>query len=128
MKKSYKLIGIEWDHKPYYNTMIFNNMTAGRDFRIDRDLFDLDRYVRCIRISDIMKWNKLKDLEEALKSLVWCDEIQLVIDNEPEHLPPVAADFYYKRVGQIYRYIKDFFRNIPITLIRIQRNVEGANL
>ena len=117
-KKSYKLIGIEWDRKPKDSPDDISEVEIGRDHRVERDIFDLDFYVRHIKVSEIMSFTELPELDRVLNTLVWCDEIQLLVDNEPKNHTPVLDDYYKIRLGQILHYVRQRSHGKSVLLVK----------
>ena len=117
-KKSYKLIGIEWDRRPGDCPDDISEVGIGRDHRVERDIFDLDFYVRHIKVSEIMSADGLFELDRVLDTLTWCDEIQLLVDNEPKNHTPVLDGYYKKRLGQILHYVRQRSNGKSVLLVK----------
>lgn len=107
MNSTYKLLGVEWDHRPLpQNCPTFTENKPIEPYSTDRNLFDLFKYERRVDISEILssKADKLKTIIDTVKE---CDSIYINIDYEPYSQSIDVRSYYYLRVLQAIAYFEN---------------------
>lgn len=122
MKSTYKLLGVFWDRKEIIDTQftVVRKCRDILDYRYERNLFDINDYVRKIKISELLKVNLEDDVEPIVKELRYCDKIVGVIDYFPHVKNIVLRRFIRKRILQVLNYLR---RELPNTKICVSRKV-----
>ena len=121
MKKSYKLLGVEWDHyKLPYKLPIFIEKRNVADYSLDYNLFDLEQYERCVNISEVL--SSTPDLlMEVIDKIKNCDCIYINIDYEPVNTSRDVISFYYLRVIQAIAFFETNLEENKIVVMSSQQ-------
>lgn len=115
MKRSYKLLGVEWDHAPLPKECpVFIAERDIQNWREERNLFDLEKYQRLIPVSEILSIKSLDELEPVIKSVKDCDQVVIELDYEPKTQASIIVTFYTLRVMQMYKYFQQKLEGIPV--------------
>lgn len=118
MKSTYKLLGIEWDHMPITITLpLFCREQHIDDYRIDKNLFDLIKYERIVRISEILSCKDLGEMYIICEKLFDCNSVHILLDLMPKTIGTVVNDFYWLRVLQIYTFMKNYLSTSTIFIM-----------
>lgn len=110
MKSTYKLIGVEWDHRdiPRKEPNIAEETKKVQDIHTEYNLFDLHHYVRAVSLKEI--WNTdFKNLPSLLNLAIQCDVIYLQIDIVPKYIYLIPCMFFSKRLLQTIAYLIDYY-------------------
>ena len=85
MKSTYKLLGVFWDREEIVETNfdVIRKCRDILDYRYVRELFDVNNYVRKIKVSELLKANLENDVKVIINQLRHCDKIVGVIDYFP---------------------------------------------
>ena len=122
MKSTYKLFGVFWDRKEIIDTKfaVVRKCRSILDYRYVRELFDVDGYVRKIKISELLKANFENEVKAIVKQLRYCDKIVGVIDYFPRVNNGVLRKFARKRILQVLNYLR---KELPNAKICVNRKV-----
>ena len=122
MKSTYKLLGVFWDRKEVVDAgfAVVKDCQNILDFRYVRELFDVDGYVRKIKISEFLRANAENDVYAIIRQMRHCDKIVGVIDCYPRVKNVVLRRFVRKRILQVLNYLQ---KELPNAKICVNRNV-----
>jgi hypothetical protein len=121
MKKSYKLLGVHWDHLETSTTYSFiPNDLYINNIDDEYNIFDI-RGIRKINITDVLRIEDLKVLDEIIDKMKRYNAILINIDYLPLNDNKKLKIFYYKRINQIYTY---FVKNMKNTKIYLSSNYQ----
>lgn len=108
MKKTYKLLGVFWDKEkvlakvPRWKDSVRNVW----DYRFGYDLLDGGKYVRSVRLSEILSAETDAFRKRLLRGLENCDEVVVMDNAKPFGKNPVLQNFYRMRKGQILGWLR----------------------
>ena len=116
MKRTYKLLGVEWDHEPLPSSCpVFTKEGDAPNWREERTIFDIAEYCREICISELLSLKK-KDIARIIEKIRECDRVYIVLDYEPGTEGEIAMAFYVLRFLQIFGYLQ---RQLPETKMQV---------
>ena len=120
MKSTYKLLGVFWDRKEIVETNfdVIRKCRDILDYRYVRELFDVNNYVRKIKVSELLKANLENDVKVIINQLRHCDKIVGVIDYFPRVKNAVLRRFVRKRILQVLNYLRKELPNAKICVSR----------
>ena len=106
MKSTYKLLGVQWDHKSLPCALpIFVQNREIQDYCVERNLFDLNSYERQVRLTEILKTEDEKSVNRIIEKLNECDYVYINVDYVPIYRAKEIIDFYALRILQIYAFM-----------------------
>ena len=121
MKKSSKLLGVHWDYLETSTTYSFiPNDLYINNIDDEYNIFDI-RGIRKINITDVLRIEDLKVLDEIIDKMKRYNAILINIDYLPLNDNKKLKIFYYKRINQIYTY---FVKNMKNTKIYLSSNYQ----
>ena len=107
MKRTYKLLGLEWDHAPLpQECPAFSTEKEVQNWNVDRDLFDLQIYERQLLISELMSAEKKNMVRHMLEYVKDCDSVFIKLDYEPASEAEAVIKFYVLRLLQIFEFVR----------------------
>ena len=120
MKSTYKLLGVFWDRKEIVETNfdVIRECRDILDYRYVRELFDVNNYVRKIKVSELLKANLENDVKVIINQLRHCDKIVGVIDYFPRVKNAVLRRLARKRILQVLNYLRKELPNAKICVSR----------
>ena len=121
-KKSYKLLGAFWDNLDIPNQMLFmDNNDFINDINEYPNLFD-NCGIRKINISNILKMEKLDEIDKLSNKMKEYPSILISIDYVPVD-NKIVNKFYKKRIKQIYSYFCSRISNTKFYLTNNYKNI-----
>lgn len=122
MKSTYKLLGVFWDRREVTDTRfsVVKDCQNIFDYRYVRELFDVDGYVRKIKISEFLRANAENEVDSIVRQMRHCDKIVGIIDCFPRVKNVVLRRFVRKRILQVLNYLR---KVLPKAQICVNRKV-----
>ena len=106
MKNTYKLLGVEWDHDLIPKEMpLFVNKKKVENYAVERNLFDLEVYERCIDITTLFTDTK-ENIKGFIDEMRECDVVYINVDYEPFSRADDVISFFCLRVLQAIAFVE----------------------
>ena len=116
MKSTYKLLGVIYDKLPetIHEYIVSLNDDTISDISLEKNIFEVDEYVRKINLSYLFSIESKETLDLILAKASRLDKVVLVIDVSTDNR--ITKDFIQKRVKQILWLLENTCRNIELVI------------
>ncbi|WP_140558055.1 hypothetical protein [Bifidobacterium sp. UTCIF-39] len=120
MKKSYRLPGVFWDHRPESISAL--ESVAYNPFYLKvghpECLFDYNGKHRCISLTELLSLSSQTAVDSLARQLLNVTAIAIICDYKPEFYGSIANKFFQHRIRQALRLLEDLVPDTAVTLMQ----------
>lgn len=128
MKKSYTIIGKDWDHAPITDgaTPLIGISANAFPLGTPDNLFDNPTKRRSALLSVLLSFTNFEQLDSYLMQARDCDEVYIVADWIPGWSSVAVKDFLSLRTSQTLHHVKNLLPEATVFLVMAAREIDDG--